>query len=60
MEGWEGTLRGAATATILTDGAAHRASQAGPTQLTHLRGTSPQESGTSVNRYRNLCFWLRR
>jgi hypothetical protein len=27
---------GAALATILTDGAAHRASQAGPTQLTHL------------------------
>jgi hypothetical protein len=31
-----GILRGAAPATILTDGAAHRASQAGPTQLTHL------------------------
>jgi hypothetical protein len=36
MEGWVGILHGAAPATTLTDGAAHRASQAGPTQLTHL------------------------
>jgi hypothetical protein len=70
VEGWEGSLCGTAPATILTDGAAHRASQTGPTQLTHLSwwrretgGTSPQESGTSANRKardRNLCFWLRR
>ncbi len=32
----DGNRWAAAPATILTDGAAHRASQAGPTQLTHL------------------------